>query len=147
MAVVGDLHSQSTWPCAQARGQPARARRGDGHPQRARRVHATQRRRVDLGVALERHRGLEPGRQGSVVRAGTEQGIPASDLLSDARIPAMDRDPLLFEYLLRLGDSPLILAQRLGEWIGRGPVLEEELGNANVALDLLGQARMWLSYA
>ncbi|HZQ60857.1 MAG TPA: 1,2-phenylacetyl-CoA epoxidase subunit PaaC [Casimicrobiaceae bacterium] len=59
----------------------------------------------------------------------------------------MDRDPLLFEYLLRLGDSPLILAQRLGEWIGRGPVLEEELGNANVALDLLGQARMWLSYA
>lgn len=59
----------------------------------------------------------------------------------------MDRDPLLFEYLLRLGDSPLILAQRLGEWVGKGPVLEEELANANVGLDLLGQARMWLSYA
>jgi len=59
----------------------------------------------------------------------------------------MDRDPLLFEYLLRLGDSPLVLAQRLGEWVGKGPVLEEELANANVALDLLGQARMWLAYA
>src|SRR5512140_110897 len=59
----------------------------------------------------------------------------------------MDRDPLLFEYLLRLGDSPLILAQRLGEWIGKGPILEEELATANVGLDLLGQARLWLSYA
>src|SRR4051794_3678790 len=59
----------------------------------------------------------------------------------------MQRDALLFDYLLRLGDSPLILAQRLGEWIGHGPVLEEELANANVGLDLLGQARLWLSYA
>ena len=53
----------------------------------------------------------------------------------------------LFEYLLRLGDSPLVLAQRLGEWIGKGPILEEELATANVGLDLLGHARLWLSYA
>jgi ring-1,2-phenylacetyl-CoA epoxidase subunit PaaC len=53
----------------------------------------------------------------------------------------------LFEYLLRLGDSPLILAQRLTEWIGRGPALEEDIALANVGLDLLGQARMWLAYA
>ena len=33
----------------------------------------------------------------------------------------------LFEYLLRLGDSPLILAQRLGEWVGTGPMLEEDI--------------------
>ncbi len=59
----------------------------------------------------------------------------------------MHSDRLLFEYLLRLGDSPLILAQRLGEWIGKGPILEEELATANVGLDLLGQARMWLAYA
>ncbi|MDQ6618648.1 MAG: phenylacetate-CoA oxygenase subunit PaaC [Pseudomonadota bacterium] len=58
-----------------------------------------------------------------------------------------DRAPLLFDYLLRLGDSPLILAQRLGEWIGKAPVLEEELANANIGLDLLGQARLWLAYA
>ena len=59
----------------------------------------------------------------------------------------MTRDEALFQYLLRLGDSPLILAQRLGEWIGHGPVLEEDIAQANVGLDLLGQARMWLSYA
>jgi ring-1,2-phenylacetyl-CoA epoxidase subunit PaaC len=57
-------------------------------------------------------------------------------------------DPtLVFEYLLRLGDSPLILAQRLGEWVGHGPVLEEDIAQTNVGLDLLGQARLWLSYA
>ena len=53
----------------------------------------------------------------------------------------------LFEYLLRLGDSPLILAQRLGECVGKGPVLEEDIAQANVGLDLLGQARLWLGYA
>jgi ring-1,2-phenylacetyl-CoA epoxidase subunit PaaC len=40
-----------------------------------------------------------------------------------------------------------VLAQRLGEWIGKGPVLEEDIASANVALDLLGQARLWLAYA
>ena len=59
----------------------------------------------------------------------------------------MTRDEQLFEYLLRLGDSPLILAQRLGEWVGHGPVLEEDIAQTNVGLDLLGQARLWLSYA
>ncbi|HEY1329757.1 MAG TPA: 1,2-phenylacetyl-CoA epoxidase subunit PaaC [Casimicrobiaceae bacterium] len=53
----------------------------------------------------------------------------------------------LFEYLLRLGDTDLILAQRLGEWVGKGPVLEEDIALANVGLDLLGQARLWLGYA
>ena len=59
----------------------------------------------------------------------------------------MTRDEELFHYLLRLGDSPLILAQRLGEWVGHGPVLEEDIAQTNVGLDLLGQARLWLSYA
>ena len=59
----------------------------------------------------------------------------------------MDHDRALFDYLLRLGDSPLILAQRLGAWVGKGPVLEEDMALANVGLDLLGQARMWLTYA
>lgn len=53
----------------------------------------------------------------------------------------------LFEYLLRLGDNALILSQRLSVWCGHGPVLEEDLAMTNVALDLLGQARLWLSYA
>lgn len=55
--------------------------------------------------------------------------------------------PALFEHLLRLGDNALILGQRLGEWVGHGPALEEEMANANVALDLIGQARLWLTYA
>jgi ring-1,2-phenylacetyl-CoA epoxidase subunit PaaC len=53
----------------------------------------------------------------------------------------------LFDYLLRLGDSCLILSQRLGEWCGRGPALEEDLALTNVALDLNGQAQLWLEYA
>lgn len=53
----------------------------------------------------------------------------------------------LFEYLLRQADSPLILAQRLCEWIGHGPALEEDIALTNVGLDLLGQARMWFGYA
>lgn len=52
-----------------------------------------------------------------------------------------------FEYLLRLGDNTLILAQRLSEWCGKGPVFEEDMALANTALDLLGQARGWLTYA
>ncbi|NNF67940.1 MAG: phenylacetate-CoA oxygenase subunit PaaC [Gammaproteobacteria bacterium] len=53
----------------------------------------------------------------------------------------------LFDYLLRLGDNALILGQRLGEMVTRGPELEEEMGMANFALDYIGQARLYLSYA
>lgn len=53
----------------------------------------------------------------------------------------------LFEYLLRLGDNDLILSHRLSEWCGHGPNLEEDLAQTNVALDLLGQARHWLTLA
>jgi ring-1,2-phenylacetyl-CoA epoxidase subunit PaaC len=56
-----------------------------------------------------------------------------------------DRD--CFDYLLRLADSDLILAQRLGEWVGHGPALEEDIALTNVGLDLLGQARLWFAYA
>jgi ring-1,2-phenylacetyl-CoA epoxidase subunit PaaC len=47
------------------------------------------------------------------------------------------------EVLLRQGDATLILAQRLLEWCGHGPALEEDMATSNVALDLLGQARLW----
>ena len=50
------------------------------------------------------------------------------------------------EFLLRLGDGALVLSQRLGEWCGKGPALEEDMALTNVALDLLGQARLWLEY-
>ncbi len=52
-----------------------------------------------------------------------------------------------FEYLLRLGDNALILGQRLGEWCGHGPALEEDIALTNISLDLIGQARSILTYA
>ena len=50
-------------------------------------------------------------------------------------------------YVLRLADTSLLLGQRLSEWVGHAPALEEDLGLANIALDLVGQARLLLSYA
>ncbi len=53
----------------------------------------------------------------------------------------------LSTYALRLGDDALILAQRLGEWIASAPQIEEDIALGNIALDLLGQARVLLTYA
>ena len=52
-----------------------------------------------------------------------------------------------FDYLLQLGDNALILSHRLSEWCGHAPVLEQDIALANIALDLLGQARMLLTHA
>lgn len=52
-----------------------------------------------------------------------------------------------FQYVLRLGDNALILSQRLGAWCGHGPVLEQDIALSNIALDLIGQARMLLTHA
>ncbi len=59
----------------------------------------------------------------------------------------MSNNEALLRYILRLGDNALILAQRLIELVADGPELEEEMANANIALDYLGQARMFYSYA
>ncbi|MBM96292.1 MAG: phenylacetate-CoA oxygenase subunit PaaI [Oceanospirillaceae bacterium] len=53
----------------------------------------------------------------------------------------------LIEYLLRVGDSAVVKGQRLCEWCGNAPALEEEMALMNVGLDLIGQARNWLDYA
>ena len=53
----------------------------------------------------------------------------------------------LFQYLLRLGDDRLVLGHRLSEWCGHGPLLEEDIALANVALDLIGQASHFLRLA
>lgn len=50
-------------------------------------------------------------------------------------------------YALRLGDNCLVLGHRVSEWCGHAPVLEEDIALANVALDLIGQARLWLGLA
>src|SRR3954470_16727543 len=53
----------------------------------------------------------------------------------------------LAEYCLMLGDDALVCAQRLSEWVSNAPELEEEVALANIALDLLGQARVLLARA
>ena len=58
----------------------------------------------------------------------------------------ISQDPAV-RYVLRLSDTCLILGQRLSEWCGHGPVLEEDIALANMALDLIGQARALLSRA
>ncbi|PWR17544.1 1,2-phenylacetyl-CoA epoxidase subunit PaaC [Zavarzinia aquatilis] len=53
----------------------------------------------------------------------------------------------LFDHVLSLGDNALILGQQLSALTGHGPVLEEDIATANIALDLVGEARLWLSLA
>ncbi len=53
----------------------------------------------------------------------------------------------LFEYCLRLGDTPLISGQGLSAWCGHGPILEEDIALTNISLDLIGQARAFFTYA
>ncbi len=59
----------------------------------------------------------------------------------------MDNKNHLLEYTLRLADTSLILGQRLGEWCGHGPILEEDIALTNISLDCIGQARGFYSYA
>jgi len=62
---------------------------------------------------------------------------------TSVQLPA---DPAL-QYLLRIGDTCLILGQRLGEWCGHAPIIEEDIALTNMALDLIGQARGVLTLA
>ena len=53
----------------------------------------------------------------------------------------------ILNYTLRIGDSALILAQRLSAWCSSGPTLEEDIALTNISLDLFGQANGLLEYA
>ncbi|MGI8753194.1 MAG: 1,2-phenylacetyl-CoA epoxidase subunit PaaC [Acidimicrobiales bacterium] len=76
-------------------------------------------------------------------------GTGFSDPLAgvDTAVPPGADGADLAAYALMLGDDALILSQRLGEWVTRAPELEEEVALANIALDLLGQARLLLARA
>src|SRR3990172_10824151 len=62
-------------------------------------------------------------------------------------MPGEHRSAEHVEYVLRLADNALVLGQRLAEWCGHGPALEEDIAATNVALDLIGQARLLLAHA
>ena len=59
----------------------------------------------------------------------------------------MANDDLVRDLALRMGDNVLILGQRVSAWCGHAPVLEEDIALANVALDLIGQTKLWLGLA
>ncbi len=59
----------------------------------------------------------------------------------------MNKESALLAYVMRLGDNALVLGQRMIELVAAYPELEEELANANFALDYIGQARMFYTYA
>jgi ring-1,2-phenylacetyl-CoA epoxidase subunit PaaC len=76
-------------------------------------------------------------------------GTGFSDPLAgvDTTLPTGVDGAQLATYCLMLGDDALVLSQRLAEWLTHAPELEEEVALANVALDLLGQARLLLARA
>jgi ring-1,2-phenylacetyl-CoA epoxidase subunit PaaC len=80
-----------------------------------------------------------------------EGGIAAGEAKAGVGAVAGVRGPSLgaplVEYLLRLGDDRLILGHRMSEWTGHGPILEEDIATANIALDLIGQAAQLLKLA
>lgn len=86
------------------------------------------------------------------VHSGDERwafGTGFTDALEgiDTTVPSdVDADALA-EYCLMLGDDALVMSHRLQEWVTRLPELEEETAVANIALDLLGQARLLLARA
>jgi len=59
----------------------------------------------------------------------------------------LTKQEALFEYLTRLADDRLILGHRLSEWCGHGPILEEDIALANIALDYIGHAASLYEYA
>jgi ring-1,2-phenylacetyl-CoA epoxidase subunit PaaC len=80
-----------------------------------------------------------------------EGGIAAGEAKAGVGNVAGTRQPAfgapLVEYFLRLGDDRLILGHRMSEWTGHGPILEEDIATANIALDLIGQAAQLLKLA
>ena len=58
-----------------------------------------------------------------------------------------EQNELVLQYAVRLGDDALILGHRLSEWCRNGPFLEEDIALSNIALDYIGRARMYYSYA
>src|SRR6185436_16039818 len=86
-------------------------------------------------------------------RTTRHTGIPSSTRFRaacggcNAPMSTSQSESDLFEYLLRLADDRLVLGHRLSEWCGHGPILEEDIALANVALDLIGQANLMLQLA
>lgn len=76
-----------------------------------------------------------------------EQGAAHLNLSADTAGSSGPPGAALLAYVLSLADDALVLGHRLSEWSGRGPTLEEDIALSNLALDLIGQARLCYAYA
>ncbi|POH57345.1 1,2-phenylacetyl-CoA epoxidase subunit PaaC [Arthrobacter glacialis] len=83
----------------------------------------------------------------SATRITPGNALRPEDIALAARHGAAKASEDVAQYALRLGDDALILAQRLAHWISRAPELEEDVALGNIALDQLGHARSFLTYA
>lgn len=68
-------------------------------------------------------------------------------LTTPAREYDNEMKELMLDYVSQLADTSLMLAQRLTEWCGHGPILEQDMAMSNIALDLLGETRSLYQYA
>ncbi|MEV4568034.1 1,2-phenylacetyl-CoA epoxidase subunit PaaC [Nonomuraea sp. NPDC049419] len=89
--------------------------------------------------------GLIEGGDSAQWAFGTDFEDPLAGV--DTTVPEGVDPDALAAYCLMLGDDALVLSQRLSEWCSRAPDLEEDIALANMALDLLGQARLLLARA
>lgn len=77
--------------------------------------------------------------------ASDDTSTPSTHVIAGSRSTPVENP--LFEYVLRLGDDRLVLGHRLSEWCGHGPILEEDIALANIALDFVGHAAALLKLA
>jgi ring-1,2-phenylacetyl-CoA epoxidase subunit PaaC len=99
---------------------------------------------ISVGVAGA---GASGDGSASATRITPGNALRPEDIALEVRTGLVKPTEDVAEYALRLGDDALILAQRLGHWISRAPELEEDVALGNIALDQLGHARSFLSYA
>ncbi|WP_416428672.1 1,2-phenylacetyl-CoA epoxidase subunit PaaC [Paenarthrobacter nicotinovorans] len=110
----------------------------------------------DTDFAIEGHGDISVGVHGagasgdgsaSATRITPGNALRPEDIALEISRGQVKPDEDVAEFALRLGDDGLILAQRLGHWISRAPELEEDIALGNIALDQLGHARSFLTYA
>ncbi|APX02882.1 1,2-phenylacetyl-CoA epoxidase subunit PaaC [Arthrobacter sp. QXT-31] len=99
---------------------------------------------ISVGVAGA---GASGDGSASATRITPGNALRPEDIALEVRTGLARPTEDVAEYALRLGDDALVLAQRLGHWISRAPELEEDVALGNIALDQLGHARSFLSYA
>lgn len=111
---------------------------------------------TNTDFAIEGHGDISVGVRGagasgdgsaSATRITPGNALRPEDIALEVRRGTAKPSDDVAEYALRIGDDGLILAQRLGHWISRAPELEEDVALGNIALDQLGHARSFLTYA